>query len=152
MALTQERAEARGLVIKQGSIFYDFHVSLEKGGNYSGFSEIRFELLSIPHELPLDFNGNVTRFIVNNEVLQPTIVDGFLLIQASQLKVGQNTIGVHYSNSYNNDGSGCVSFVDVDTKQYIYTQFAPYYANRVFACFDQPDLKAIMRLYVISPL
>lgn len=65
--------------------------------------------------------------------------------------VGHNTVGVHYSNSYNNDGSGCVSFVDVDQKQYIYTQFEPYYANRVLACFDQPDLKAKMRLYVISP-
>lgn len=69
----------------------------------------------------------------------------------SLLKVGHNVVGVHYSNSYNNDGSGCVSFIDVDGKQYIYTQFEPYYANRVFACFDQPDLKAKMRLYVVSP-
>ena len=58
---------------------------------------------------------------------------------------------MHYSNSYNNDGNGCVSFIDVDGKQYIYTQFEAYYANRVFACFDQPDLKAKMRLYVVSP-
>ncbi len=76
---------------------------------------------------------------------------GSILVDPSKLKVGHNTIGVQYSNSYNNDGSGCVSFVDVDTKQYIYTQFEPYYANRVFACFDQPDLKAKMRLYLISP-
>lgn len=60
-------------------------------------------------------------------------------------------MGVHYACEYNNDGSGCVSFVDVDQKQYIYTQFEPYYANRVFPCFDQPDLKAHMRLAVISP-
>jgi aminopeptidase N len=60
-------------------------------------------------------------------------------------------VGVHYSSSYNNDGSGCVSFVDVDNKQYIYTQFEAYYANRVFPCLDQPDLKAKMNLSVISP-
>jgi hypothetical protein len=30
---------------------------------------------------------------------------------------------VWYKNKYNNDGSGCVSFVDVDGKQYLYTQF-----------------------------
>jgi aminopeptidase N len=151
MALTQERAEARGLVIKQGSIFYDFHISLEKGDNYSGFSEITFELLSIPTELPLDFKGNVTRLTVNKEVTEAKIADGFIFIDLGKLVVGSNTIGVAYSNSYNNDGSGCVSFVDVDQKQYIYTQFEPYYANRVFACFDQPDLKAKMRLYVTSP-
>lgn len=67
------------------------------------------------------------------------------------MKVGSNIIGVHYSNKYDNDGSGCVSFIDSSSKQYISTQFAPYYANRVFPCFDQPDLKAKMKLSVISP-
>lgn len=55
MPLTQEIAESRGLVIKKGSIAYDFHVSLSKGETYSGFSEISFELISIPKELPIDF-------------------------------------------------------------------------------------------------
>lgn len=67
------------------------------------------------------------------------------------MKVGQNHIGIWYRNKYNNDGSGCVSFVDVDKKQYLYTQFEPYYANRVFPLFDQPDLKAKMRLSVLTP-
>jgi len=44
-----------------------------------------------------------------------------------------------------------VSFIDVDKKQYLYTQFEPYYANRVFPLFDQPDLKAKMRLAVLCP-
>lgn len=60
---------------------------------------------------------------MNREVVEVKEEGGFLLVDTSKLKVGHNTIGVHYSNSYNNDGSGCVSFVDVDTKQYIYTQF-----------------------------
>lgn len=45
-----------------------------------------------------------------------------------------------------------MSFVDVDGKQYLYTQFEAYYASRVFPLFDQPDLKARMRLNVISPM
>ena len=151
MPLTQERAESRGLAIKRGSITYDFHISLEKGNNYSGFAEISFELNTIPQELPIDFNGKVTRFVVNGTATDVKAEEGFLFVDVSLLKVGHNVVGVHYSNSYNNDGSGCVSFIDVDGKQYIYTQFEPYYANRVFASFDQPDLKAKMRLYVVSP-
>lgn len=89
--------------------------------------------------------------MVNRESTDIKEDGGFILVDTTKLRLGQNTIAVHYSNSYNNDGSGCVSFVDVDTKQYIYTQFEPYYANRVFACFDQPDLKAKMRLYLTSP-
>lgn len=65
--------------------------------------------------------------------------------------MGDNKVGIHYKCSYDNDGSGCVSFVDVDKKQYIYTQFEPYYANRVFPCLDQPDLKAKMNLSVVGP-
>jgi aminopeptidase N len=39
----------------------------------------------------------------------------------------------------------------VDKKQYLYTQFESYFANRVLAQFDQPDLKAKMRLNIICP-
>lgn len=56
-----------------------------------------------------------------------------------------------YRNKYDNDGNGCISFIDVDGKQYIYTQFEAYHANQVFPCFDQPDLKAPMQFSVISP-
>lgn len=101
--------------------------------------------------MPLDFKGNTTRLVINGHPTEVKAEGGFLLLNVDLLHVGKNTVGVHYSNSYNNDGSGCVSFIDVDGKQYIYTQFEPYYANRVFACFDQPDLKAKMRLYVVSP-
>lgn len=54
-------------------------------------------------------------------------------------------------NKYDNDGTGLVSFIDVDEKQYLYTQFEPYHANQVVACFDQPDLKAKMELVVVCP-
>lgn len=69
----------------------------------------------------------------------------------TKLKEGVNHVAIQYRNEYDNDGSGCCSFIDVDKKQYLYTQFEPYYANRVFAQFDQPDLKAPMRLNIISP-
>ena len=72
-------------------------------------------------------------------------------MDVSKLKEGGNQIAILYRNNYNNDGSGCVSFIDVDGKQYLYTQFEPYYANRVFPLFDQPDLKAKMRLNAICP-
>ena len=45
-----------------------------------------------------------------------------------------------------------MSFVDVDAKQYLYTTLEAYFAHRVFAVFDQPDLKAIMNLSVTCPV
>ena len=41
---------------------------------------------------------------------------------------------------------GCTaSSIRVDGLVYLYTQFETYDANRMFACFDQPDLKADVR-------
>lgn len=152
MALVEERAALRGQTIKKNSVFYDFHVALQKGDSYSGYAEITFELLLLPNELVIDFKGKeVLRVTQNSQHVPTNLVGGFIILDVQHLVVGRNVVGVHYACTYDNDGSGCVNFVDVDSKQYIYTQFEPYFANRVFACFDQPDLKAKMRLSVICP-
>jgi aminopeptidase N len=49
-------------------------------------------------------------------------------------------------------GEGLHRFVDpVDGSVYLYTQFETFDAHRMFACFDQPDLKATFRLTVEAP-
>lgn len=73
------------------------------------------------------------------------------MLDVTKLNVGENHVAIQYRNKYDNDGSGCCSFIDVDQKQYLYTQFESYFANRVLAQFDQPDLKAPMRLNIICP-
>ncbi len=53
---------------------------------------------------------------------------------------------------YMNTGEGLHRFVDpVDDGVYLYTQFETADAKRMFACFDQPDLKSVYRLTVIAP-
>jgi aminopeptidase N len=59
-------------------------------------------------------------------------------------------VTVLYNSEFNNDQSGLISFTD-NGKQFLYTDFEPYGANRVFPCFDQPDLKAYMNLTVVGP-
>ncbi len=49
--------------------------------------------------------------------------EGFLFLEVDKLRIDDNYVSVLYRNKYDNDGSGCVSFVDVDGKQYLYTQF-----------------------------
>ena len=51
-----------------------------------------------------------------------------------------------------NTGEGLHRFVDpVDGEVYLYTQFETADAKRLFACFDQPDLKARYTLTVTAP-
>ena len=63
-----------------------------------------------------------------------------------------NTLVVEAHCTYSHDGEGLYRFEDLsDNETYLYTQFETAAAKRVFACFDQPDLKASFELTVIAP-
>jgi len=54
--------------------------------------------------------------------------------------------------AYQHTGVGMHRFADpTDGRVYLHTQFEPYDAHRVFACFDQPDIKATFALTVTAP-
>ena len=49
-------------------------------------------------------------------------------------------------------GEGLHRFADpVDKETYLYTQFETFDAHRMYACFDQPDLKATFAFTVEAP-
>ncbi len=63
-----------------------------------------------------------------------------------------NTLVVDADCRYSHTGEGLHRFVDpVDEAVYLYTQFETADAKRVYACFDQPDLKATFGLTVTAP-
>ncbi|MCW2574309.1 MAG: pepN, partial [Modestobacter sp.] len=54
-----------------------------------------------------------------------------------------NELVVDADFRYSRTGEGLHRFVDPEDEQvYLYTHFEPAEAKRMFACFDQPDLKA----------
>ena len=64
----------------------------------------------------------------------------------------ENELRVVATGRYMNTGEGLHRFVDpVDGAVYLYSQFETADAKRLFACFDQPDLKARYRLTVTAP-
>jgi aminopeptidase N len=63
-----------------------------------------------------------------------------------------NTVVITAECAYMNTGEGLHRFVDpVDDETYLYTQFESADARRMYACFEQPDLKATFQLSVIAP-
>ena len=51
-----------------------------------------------------------------------------------------------YENDYDHTGDGFHQFKDPeDGEEYLYSNFEPYEAHRLFPCFDQPDIKATLR-------
>jgi aminopeptidase N len=63
-----------------------------------------------------------------------------------------NIVVVDADCRYSNTGEGLHRFVDpVDNEVYLYSQFETADAKRMFACFDQPDLKATFDITVTAP-
>ncbi|QEN13525.1 aminopeptidase N [Mycolicibacterium sp. ELW1] len=63
-----------------------------------------------------------------------------------------NVLVVDADCRYSNTGEGLHRFVDpVDSEVYLYSQFETADAKRMFACFDQPDLKATFDVTVTAP-
>jgi aminopeptidase N len=64
----------------------------------------------------------------------------------------RNVLVVDADCRYSNTGEGLHHFVDpVDDETYLYSQFETADAKRMFACFDQPDLKATFDVRVTAP-
>ncbi|MFC4603238.1 aminopeptidase N [Rhodococcus kronopolitis] len=64
----------------------------------------------------------------------------------------RNELVVEADCAYSNTGEGLHRFVDpTDRSVYLYSQFETADAKRMFACFDQPDLKATFDVAVTAP-
>ncbi|WP_067538959.1 aminopeptidase N [Nocardia crassostreae] len=64
----------------------------------------------------------------------------------------RNELVVEADCEYSHTGEGLHRFVDpTDNKVYLYSQFETADAKRMFACFDQPDLKATYDVIVTAP-
>jgi aminopeptidase N len=71
---------------------------------------------------------------------------------AVDVTAGEHELVVDADCAYTRSGEGLHRFVDpVDGSVYLYSQFETYDAHRMYACFDQPDLKAVFRVVVDAP-
>jgi aminopeptidase N len=89
---------------------------------------------------------------LNGDPLDPAEVFKDSRIALPGLLEGRNVLRVVADCAYTNTGEGLHRFVDpVDEQAYLYTQFEVPDARRVFASFEQPDLKATFQFTVKAP-
>ena len=73
-------------------------------------------------------------------------------IQLADLEAGDHELTVVATMEYRHEGKGLHRFVDpVDDRVYLHSQFEPFEAHQVYACFDQPDIKTTFELSVDAP-
>ncbi|WP_329117319.1 aminopeptidase N [Streptomyces sp. NBC_01465] len=94
---------------------------------------------------------SVNAVTLNGQALDPAAVFDGVRIALDGL-AAENVLVVDAQCAYSRTGEGMHRFVDPeDDEVYLYTQYEPADARRVFANFEQPDLKAPYRFSVTAP-
>jgi len=154
--LTRADAEVRAALLAVSD--YTVELDLTDGGGKPGehtfatTSTVRFTCREPGQSTWIDFVGaEVISATLNGVALDVSDYreeDGLVLPALS----AENELWVEATGRYMNTGEGLHRFVDpVDGGVYLYTQFETADAKRMYACFDQPDLKARHTLIITAP-
>lgn len=146
--LTQDEAAARSAEVTD--VHYAVELDLTAGERtFATSTVVRFRARAGDARVFLDFVGEVESVECNGRELGPQAHDGTRI--RLDVRPGANTVRVAGTASYSRTGEGLHRFHDpLDGQVYVHTKFEPFAAHTVFACFDQPDLKARFDLTVAA--
>jgi len=149
--LTRAEARARAELISNVAYTITLRVSdSAKDALFETESIITFEAKSDATTF-LDLSArNLDSLVVNGESTEPEF-NGFRIANIP-VHTGRNEIKIAARAAYGHTGVGMHRVVDpVDGEVYLYTHCEPFDAHKVYACFDQPDLKADFTIKVDAP-
>ncbi|MEU4873471.1 aminopeptidase N [Streptomyces sp. NPDC021608] len=152
--LTREEAQQRAKLLTVDSYEIDLDLSgAQEGGTYRSVTTVRFDVAGTGAESFIDLVApTVHEVTLNGDALDPAEAFEDSRIALPGLLEGRNVLRVVADCAYTNTGEGLHRFVDpVDEQAYLYTQFEVPDARRVFASFEQPDLKATFQFTVKAP-
>ncbi|MFI8512514.1 aminopeptidase N [Streptomyces sp. NPDC085460] len=147
--LTRDEAQTRAQLLD----VHHYTVDLDLTGGDETFgstSRVRFTARSAGDtfvEIKPDTLHAVT---LDGKPLDPAALDGNRL--PLTLTEGEHELTLTATMRYSHTGEGMHRFLDpTDGESYVYTQLFMEDVQRVFAAFDQPDLKAVFEVSVTAP-
>lgn len=148
--LTRAEAAQRAELLNVES--YDVTLDLTKGGTVFGSTTVvTFSAAPGSSSFIDAVTETVHSVTLNGTELDPAEVSDGVRIQLPGL-AAKNELRIVADAPYMNTGEGLHRFVDpVDGEVYLYTQFEVPDSRRMFAVFEQPDLKAAFTLRVTAP-
>ena len=146
--ITRDETAERARLLRVGS--YDIELDLTRGPDVFGSVSV----ISFTAAEP----GATSYVDLIADTIHEVTLNGHRIVDTSDSRLAltgladRNVLRVSADCAYGSDGSGLHRSVDsVDGKIYLYTHLWPASARRVFACFEQPDLKAAFTFRIIAP-
>jgi aminopeptidase N len=149
--LTRDEAAARSAIITVGS--YHVDLDLTGGGDevFGSVSVVRFDCVATGSASFINLTAPAVREItLNGEPVSLDAFDGDRITLEGL--AASNVLRVVADCAYSRSGEGLHRFTDpADGRVYLYSDLETFDAHRVYACFDQPDMKATYELAVTAP-
>jgi aminopeptidase N len=148
--LTRDEAAARSTLITAASNRVDLDLTTGEE-TFVSVSELRFDCTEPGSSTFVDLTAPAVREITLNGA--PVRLDAFDgdRITLTGLRSG-NVLRVVADCAYSRSGEGLHRFTDpADERVYLYSDLETFDAHRMYACFDQPDMKASYELSVTAP-
>jgi aminopeptidase N len=147
--LTRDEARDRARLLNVAS----YQVELDLTGDEETFrsaTTVRFSASAAGGATFIDLTAPAVREIVlNGQAVDPAAFDGNRIALAGL--AGDNELLVVADCAYSRSGEGLHRFTDpADKGVYLYSDLETFDAHQIYACFDQPDLKAAFELTVIA--
>jgi aminopeptidase N len=146
--LTRAEARERAAIVQVDA--YEVELDLTTGPErFRSVTEVRFK--ATPGESTfIDLIApEVHQVVLNGRKLEGVFADSRIALEDL---AAENELRVVADCAYMTTGEGLHRFVDpVDGEVYLYSQFEVADSRRVFAVFEQPDLKATFQFTVTAP-
>jgi aminopeptidase N len=148
--LTRDEAAERARLLRVES----YQVELDLTGGESTFSSlttVRFACRRPGGATFIELTApEVSEVTLNGRRLPDTAFDGNRI--ALRDLAESNELTVSAQCEYSRSGEGLHRFTDpADKAVYLYSDLETFDAHRIYACFDQPDLKAAFEFTVLCP-
>ncbi|MPZ62106.1 MAG: aminopeptidase N [Propionibacteriales bacterium] len=155
--LTRDEAAHRGQLLSVETYTVDLDLTgavavAPESPHFRSTTQIRFHCAEPGAATFVDLEGaTVHEITLNGRSLDPGTTYADHRIRLDDL-AADNDLCVVAELPYSRTGEGLHRFVDpVDDRVYLYSQFEVAFARRVFAAFEQPDLKATFAFTVTAP-
>ena len=147
--LTRDEARERAELLSVAS----YQVELDLTGpdtTFGSATTVRFSCARPGADTFIELTAPaVTHIMLNGAPVDQAAFDGDRITLANLQS--DNELHVVATCAYSRSGEGMHRFTDpADKDVYLYSDFETYDAHRVYACFDQPDLKATFEFTVIA--
>jgi aminopeptidase N len=151
--LTRDEARERARLLRIASydVELDITTAPTDASTFRSSAVVRFDCVEPGASTHVDITADrLVQATLNGTPLDLSSYDGKRLAVSGLRE--SNELRVVADCVFMRTGEGLHRFSDpVDAETYLYTQFETFDAHRMYACFDQPDLKATFTFSVLAP-